>query len=481
MTRPHRASRGSFRRRRDCSDSERGDTLIEILVAVLILSVAGVALLSAFSTNIAGSAAHRKLANNDMVLRGISEAAYSQIQLGSQVALPLYQSCAQSYLIDSPYSGYVAEVVGVQYWNPSAATWVSSPCPTSGQSVQLVTIKVKTSLGTSIGTTNIVVNGLGTGAGASQPRAGGMSVTSISPTWLNQGAKTDLTIYGTGFASSDSVSFQANSGVSVGPGLFTYVSSTELKVPVTVSSSATRGQTAVTVSSGVQSASGSIQISAVTVNPVTLVAGQYESVTVSGTDFLAAATPTFTTSPSAATIGATVNSVSPATGVDGVSSIGADVLSPVPPSLPAPLTITVKNPDGSSGSNLNGSIVGGPTLSSCSLTSSPGPSPRLRSNEYSGNNTSITCMATIPGYSSGPVTANGVQQTVSAASGGATFSATFPAIVVSSTSTTTGTGDSKVKTTTTTYAGTVTVSYHVQGGLVTWPGSATVTTTTTSK
>ena len=451
--------------------SERGDTLVEILVAILILSVAGVALLAAFSTNIAGSAAHRKLANSDLVLRGIAEAAYSQIQIGDQSTAPLYSSCATSYSVDtsSTYPGYVPTATVTKYWDPTSSSWLNSPWPQcSGQPMQLVTISVTDSLDKSIGTTSIVVNGLGTGAG--QPRAGGMSVTSLSPAWLNQGAtNATLTIFGTGFARSDSVTFPSNSGVTVNSTGVT--SSTELQVTVSVSPSATVGSDTVTVASGRQFATGTLPIGAVTVNPVTLVAGQYESVTISGTNFLAGATPTFS---SVGTSSVTVNSVSPATVINEASSIGVGIHVPLDST---PGTVTVANPDGSLGS-ADVSIVPQPTLSSCALSS--GKQANLRSNSYNGDATAITCTVTVPGAASSTVFANGAGP-LTAISPSPSFSVTFPVTSVTSTSTTTGSGDSKVTTTTSTYTGTVIVSYQVPGGSVIWPGSATLTITTTSK
>ena len=48
--------------------SEAGDTLIEVLLAIVILGIASVAILLAFATTISGSAEHRTLTTADTVL-----------------------------------------------------------------------------------------------------------------------------------------------------------------------------------------------------------------------------------------------------------------------------------------------------------------------------------------------------------------------------------------------------------------------------
>ena len=78
----------SWKRQHDARESqteqsghdERGDTLIEVLLAIVILGIAGVALLTAFATAITASAAHRNLATLDASARGASDQVISQVQ-----------------------------------------------------------------------------------------------------------------------------------------------------------------------------------------------------------------------------------------------------------------------------------------------------------------------------------------------------------------------------------------------------------------
>ena len=136
-----RDARGSWRpvtpwrvgRRTDAN--ERGDTLLEVLFALVILSIATVALLIAFATSISASATHRSAATLDTVIRSASQQAISQFQ---QQTSPLYKSCAtlSDYTTAQPTgnapvftlpTGYTAYVSAVQWWN--GTTFVPSGSP----------------------------------------------------------------------------------------------------------------------------------------------------------------------------------------------------------------------------------------------------------------------------------------------------------------------------------------------------------------
>ena len=66
--------------RRDRRRSESGDTLIEILIALVVLGMASVALIIAFGTSISASAEHRQLSASGIVLDSISQQVISDIQ-----------------------------------------------------------------------------------------------------------------------------------------------------------------------------------------------------------------------------------------------------------------------------------------------------------------------------------------------------------------------------------------------------------------
>ena len=112
---------------------DSGDTLIEVLFALVILGIATVSLLAAFATSISASAVHRTQATFDTVIQSASEQAISQIQ---QQTNPLYESCAPaSYyqsgsgaVVFSLPSGWSAQVTAVEYWTGSTFTTNVTQC-----------------------------------------------------------------------------------------------------------------------------------------------------------------------------------------------------------------------------------------------------------------------------------------------------------------------------------------------------------------
>jgi type II secretory pathway pseudopilin PulG len=111
---------------------EAGDTLIEVLIALLVIGVTTAALLGAFATSISASAEHRNLATIDTLLKSFAETATYQIQLQPN---PLFASCAGSYDITVAFTvpaGYAVATSSVAYWNnatfvPGCATGSTAP------------------------------------------------------------------------------------------------------------------------------------------------------------------------------------------------------------------------------------------------------------------------------------------------------------------------------------------------------------------
>lgn len=87
-----------------CSRSgETGDTLVEILIALVIISITVVALLGGLVTALTSSSEHRSLANLDTLLKDFAESAKYEIQqqpvTGSSE--PLFTPCATTYSVAS--------------------------------------------------------------------------------------------------------------------------------------------------------------------------------------------------------------------------------------------------------------------------------------------------------------------------------------------------------------------------------------------
>ncbi len=106
MTQLRSDSHGSARLRRHAHSSrhtasnETGDTLLEILIAVVIIGIASVALIGTLVTSITSSAEHRSLTTLDTLLRSFAEAAQYQIQEQS-TPNPLFAACVSNYTIVS--------------------------------------------------------------------------------------------------------------------------------------------------------------------------------------------------------------------------------------------------------------------------------------------------------------------------------------------------------------------------------------------
>lgn len=143
VIRPWAGSSGSS----PSSESERGDTLIEVLMGLVVLSLTVVSLLLAFSTSISASAEHRNLAVSDTLLRSSSDSVFSTFQ---QNPVPFSTSCANAtganytsrlnalspspLATPAPYTAYTATVDSVLFWNGTAFT---ASC-TAGYPQQLI-------------------------------------------------------------------------------------------------------------------------------------------------------------------------------------------------------------------------------------------------------------------------------------------------------------------------------------------------------
>jgi hypothetical protein len=214
-------------------------------MAIIVLSIAGLALMESFTTTITGSAQHRSLASNDLVLRAAAESAFSLIE---QQTSPIYSACvtpgygytslADQYTklataagdanfgAPSPYS---ASISLVQFWNSTNDTW-SSTQPTDCTSIvpELITLTV-TNKNLTTESTSFTVNNLNAASGSTST----IVVASISPRQIPVGASSvPVTITGSGFSLTSSVSF-SNSYIGAQPSS-TPNTSTSITVLVTV-------------------------------------------------------------------------------------------------------------------------------------------------------------------------------------------------------------------------------------------------------
>lgn len=113
---------------------EAGDTLVELLIAVVIIALSVTALLGALITSLTSSAEHRSLANLDTVVKGFAESAKYQIELqpsGSwftdcaSVSGMAYNGNAVPY---TPPQGYTVGFTEIGYWNSSSDKFDQGTC-----------------------------------------------------------------------------------------------------------------------------------------------------------------------------------------------------------------------------------------------------------------------------------------------------------------------------------------------------------------
>ena len=321
--------------------SERGDTLVEVLMTLIVLSICALALIIAFSTSLSASITHRSLAANDVVLRSAAETALSLIQ---QQSNPAYVSCASpsdyNKLIFGTPSNYTVSIA-VTYWNATNSSFdpgvTQTECNSSSvNEPELITLTVKNISNNTQVWTNFVVDARG------QLSASAFRVTAVSPSSLGQGVSNQtLSVTGTGFVNGATVTF-SGSGITVNSS--TYVSATAINVNVSVSDSAPSGTRTITVTNpdGSNATSGPIftvtgALNVNSVSPSSLGQGvSNQTLSVTGTGFVNGATVTFSGS------GITVNSST------YVSATAINVNVSVSDSAPSGTrTITVTNPDGS--------------------------------------------------------------------------------------------------------------------------------------
>ena len=127
-----------MRRRRTQQSDDRGETLVELIVTIAILGVAGAAILAGLMASVQTSVLHRNDATGGAYVRSFAEAIQTFVDTNG------YKPCgsaASSYgavaVLDLP-PGYSKSVTAVKSWSGSA--WV--PCTADG--IQRLDLKVTT-------------------------------------------------------------------------------------------------------------------------------------------------------------------------------------------------------------------------------------------------------------------------------------------------------------------------------------------------
>ena len=141
--------------------SDRGATLIEMIVAVSILSTAVIALTAGIAVSIRVSDIHRKQASAGSYVRGFAEAVSSKVAQSPTG----YAACTagstpaaiyQAAYVNPDSAHYQADVTGVAFWNSATKAFV--PCPAAGDAgVQRVSLRVQSVDGRASETLDVVI------------------------------------------------------------------------------------------------------------------------------------------------------------------------------------------------------------------------------------------------------------------------------------------------------------------------------------
>jgi Tfp pilus assembly protein PilV len=125
------------------SAHDRGETLIELLVAVVIMGTGVVAIVGGLGTAIMMSDIHRKQATIAEDLNAFAAAIE-----GAVATSPGYIDCAtdsggaRPYPSYTPGPGYQANIPQVRYWDGTTSTFTTSCTVGNDHGVQLVTLHV---------------------------------------------------------------------------------------------------------------------------------------------------------------------------------------------------------------------------------------------------------------------------------------------------------------------------------------------------
>jgi Tfp pilus assembly protein PilE len=162
MRRLSTLDRRSSRRAVDGPVDERGETLIELLVAVIILSTAVLALVGGLGLAVMVSDIHRKQATAGAAVRAFAETLERRVAAPSGSNPTGYVDCATATSYAGSYpapTGYTATVVDVWFWAGTAFAPPAGPCtsPAVDTGVQLVKLKVESSDGRASETLDVVL------------------------------------------------------------------------------------------------------------------------------------------------------------------------------------------------------------------------------------------------------------------------------------------------------------------------------------
>ena len=116
---------------------ESGDTLVEVLMAVVIMGIAFVGLLAGLGTAIRLSATHRGQSSADVVLVSAAESVKSQTYVPCPGLTTSSYNPTLGVTLPSGWSSSNVAITSVKGWNGSAF----ATCPATDAKLELITIR----------------------------------------------------------------------------------------------------------------------------------------------------------------------------------------------------------------------------------------------------------------------------------------------------------------------------------------------------
>ncbi len=140
-----------------------GATLLELIVAVVIMGITVVAVLGGLMTSIQTSDLHRKQATAGTYARDYAETVNRYVAAGNYAPCAGHANYAAAFATVPVPSGFKDPVASVRYWDPAwtagsaASPWVSSCTTSSDVGLQQVTVQVESTDGRATETSVVVV------------------------------------------------------------------------------------------------------------------------------------------------------------------------------------------------------------------------------------------------------------------------------------------------------------------------------------
>ena len=123
-------------------DHQRGDTLVEIVVALAILGVTCVAVMGAMTSTVVGSGVGASAATSESAVRAAAEQ-----QLLAKTYVRCTTSSLPTYAFIAP-TGFTATAVTVEFWNGTfGGGGFQASCPARDRGIQRLTVTITNSSG----------------------------------------------------------------------------------------------------------------------------------------------------------------------------------------------------------------------------------------------------------------------------------------------------------------------------------------------